>query len=67
MHVPSAEELAAIAVAYLVVSKREETPAAAEVPRWRLAGRLPELDDAQRARFIAKSASRWTAAGRLDG
>jgi len=68
MHVPSADELAAIAVAYLAVTQLEPTPspASAEVPRWRLAGRLPELDP-QLARFAARFASRWNAAGQLNG
>jgi hypothetical protein len=66
MRVPSAEELAAIAAAYTIVSRAEETAAPPEAPRWRLAGRLPRLD-APRARFAARSAARWNAAGRLDG
>jgi hypothetical protein len=69
MHVPSAEELAAIAVAYLAVTQREQTPAPAapvEASRWRLAGRLPDLD-APSARFAGRAASRWNVAGRLDG
>ena len=67
MRVPSAAELAAIAVAYTLVARRDDAPPApAEAPRWRIAGRLRSLD-AQRARFAARSASRWNAAGRLDG
>jgi hypothetical protein len=31
-----------------------------------LAGRLPDVDE-QRVRFAAAPASRWNAAGRLDG
>jgi hypothetical protein len=65
MHVPSADELAAIAAAYLVVTERDAPDERTEVPRWRLAARLPDLD-APRARFAARSASRWSAAGRLD-
>jgi hypothetical protein len=66
MHVPTADELAAIAAAYVAVTAAPETPAAPEASRWRLAGRLPEIDD-QDVRFAARSASRWNAAGRLDG
>ncbi|HEV2644621.1 MAG TPA: hypothetical protein VGT98_18045 [Candidatus Elarobacter sp.] len=66
MHVPTADELAAIAAVYVAVTSRAETPAQPEAPRWRLAGRLPEIDE-QRVRFAAASASRWNAAGRLDG
>ncbi|HEY0393775.1 MAG TPA: hypothetical protein VGD01_04705 [Candidatus Elarobacter sp.] len=64
--VPTAEELAAIAAAYLVLTAREAPAAPREVSRWALAGRLP-LNDGPRARFAARSASRWTIAGRLDG
>ena len=66
MRGPAEDELAAIAVAYLAVSRRAEPSAPAETSRWQLAGRLP-LSDVQRARFAARSASRWNAAGRLDG
>ena len=64
--VPSADELAAIAAAYAAVTANVEAPAQPETSRWRLAGRLPELDD-QDVRFAATAASRWNAAGRLDG
>jgi hypothetical protein len=64
--VPTADELAAIAAAYVAVTANAETPAQPETSRWRLAGRLPDVDD-QRARFAAAAASRWNAAGRLDG
>jgi hypothetical protein len=66
MHVPTEDELAAIAVAYLAVTRCDEPRVRAEASRWRLAGRLP-LGDAHPARFAARSASRWSAAGRLDG
>jgi hypothetical protein len=66
MHVPTEDELAAIAVAYLTVTRRDDLPARAEASRWSTAGRLP-LPDARRARVVARSASRWSAAGRLDG
>jgi len=66
MRVPTEDELAAITVAYLAVTRRSEEPAQAEASRWSLAGRLP-VADAQRARFATRSASRWKAAGRLDG
>jgi len=67
MCVPSADELAAIAAAYVAVATAADTAAQAQAPsRWRLAGRLPEVDE-QRVRFAATAASRWSAAGRLDG
>ncbi|MDB5071902.1 MAG: hypothetical protein JWM87_3013 [Candidatus Eremiobacteraeota bacterium] len=66
MRVPTDEELAAIAVAYLAVTRRDETAPRAEASRWALAGRLP-LRDVQHARFAARAGSRWNAAGRLDG
>ena len=65
MHVPTADELAAIAAAYVVVTAETDTPAAPRASRWSLAGRLPDVDD-ERVRFAAASASRWNAAGRLD-
>ncbi len=67
MRVPTAEELAAIAAAYLSISRAVAPSAqpAAAPSRWRLAGRLPVADAAQ-ARSAARSASRWTIAGRLD-
>ncbi len=67
MHVPSADELAAITAAYVAVTAISDTSAQMPAPsRWRLAGRLPEIDE-QRVRFAATAASRWNAAGRLDG
>jgi hypothetical protein len=66
MHVPTADELAAIAAAYVAVTASDDTPAQPAASRWRLAGRLPDVDD-ERVRFAARSASRWSAAGRLDG
>jgi hypothetical protein len=69
MRVPSADELAAIAAAYLVVSssgERDPARAGDAASRWSLAGRV-RLNDAPRARFAASAASRWTMAGRLDG
>ncbi|GAC1579906.1 MAG: hypothetical protein NVS3B7_14170 [Candidatus Elarobacter sp.] len=66
MHVPTADELAAIAVAYLALTRRDHAAPRTEASRWRLAGRLPALD-AERARLAAAGASRWTIAGRLDG
>jgi hypothetical protein len=62
---PSADELAAIAAAYLIVARAAQTAAAppAQPSRWSMAGRLAP---AGRARGAA-IASRWTAAGRLDG
>jgi hypothetical protein len=66
MRVPSAEELAAIAAAYTVLARAEAVPAPAERPRWRIAGRLRALGAAPDARFAARTASLWNAAGRLD-
>jgi hypothetical protein len=67
MHVPTADELAAIAAAYVAVTAvTDDTPAQARASRWSLAGRLPDVDD-QRVRFATTPASRWNAAGRLDG
>lgn len=67
LSVPSAEELAAIAVAYAAVANAEGPSAPAERPRWRIAGQLRALGDASDARFAARTASLWNAAGRLDG
>ena len=65
--VPSADELAAIAAAYVTVTAAADTPPQApSSSRWSLAGRLPDVDE-ERVRFAARSASRWNAAGRLDG
>jgi hypothetical protein len=66
MSVPADDELAAIALAYLAVTRRDGGSASAEPSRWRLAARLA-LNDVRGARFAARSASRWNAAGRLDG
>jgi len=67
MHVPSEDELAAIAAAYVAVTATAGTPPQALVPsRWSLSGRLPDVDG-EHVRFAAASASRWNAAGRLDG
>jgi hypothetical protein len=66
MHVPTAEELAAIAVAYLAVTRREEPPALREISPWRLAGRL-DSSDLRSVRGAVPSGSRWRMAGRLDG
>jgi hypothetical protein len=64
---PSADELAAITAAYLILTRREDAAEnVPDPPRWALAGRLP-VDDAPETRFAARSASRWAAAGRLDG
>jgi hypothetical protein len=67
MRVPSAEELAAIAAAYVVVAgatSDEGAPAAAG-SRWRLAGRL-SLADVSAARDAERAPSRWKFAGRVD-
>jgi hypothetical protein len=67
MRVPTAEELAAIAAAYLSLS-RAAAPGSqtmAERSRWRLSARLP-IADVEQARAVARGASRWSIAGRLD-
>jgi hypothetical protein len=66
MHVPTAEELAAIAVAYLAVTRSEETAAPSEALRWRLAGRIDGAE-VDRVRGVVPSGSRWRLAGRFDG
>ena len=62
------EELAAIAAAYLVADGASRTPAPRATRRagtW--PARLPRADDRARAGSQRASASRWNAAGRLDG
>ncbi|MBV8369159.1 MAG: hypothetical protein JO036_09595 [Candidatus Eremiobacteraeota bacterium] len=67
MHAPSADELAAIAVAYLAVTARNAPPPRVEASRWALAGRIGFEEPAE-ARFVSGgSRSRWNVAGRLDG
>jgi hypothetical protein len=66
MHVPTAEELAAIAVAYLAVSRGSEAPPARPSSPWRLAGRL-DSNDLPSVRGAVPSGSRWRMAGRFDG
>jgi hypothetical protein len=68
MRVPSEDELAAIAAAYVALTavSGADTSAPPLASRWSLAGRLPDVDD-EGVRFAAAAASRWTAAGRLDG
>jgi hypothetical protein len=66
MHVPSADELAAIAVAYLAVSVPGDKPAPAETSPWRLAARQGG-DGARTVREAIPSGSRWRMVGRLDG
>ena len=67
MRVPTAEELAAIAAAYLSLSRAAAPGAQAktEPSRWRLAGRVP-VEGAEQARALTRAASRWSVAGRLD-
>lgn len=62
---PSADELAAIAAAYLIVARaaRTATPPPVQPSRWALAARLP-LGERLRA---ARGRSNWAAAVRLDG
>jgi hypothetical protein len=66
MRVPTAEELAAIAAAYLVVTRTTDEPVAPAVPRWRLAARLPAAGP-DLVRGTARARSRWALAGRVDG
>ena len=47
MHVPTEEELAAIAVAYLAL-QREAAPAPAPISRWRLAARALPAEEPRR-------------------
>jgi hypothetical protein len=56
MHVPTEEELAAIAVAYLAL-QREAAPAHAPVSRWRVAARALSADEPRRRA--------WRNAGRV--
>jgi hypothetical protein len=67
MRAPTAEELAAIAAAYLSLSRAVDSEAQAKTApsRWRLAGRLP-IADAEQARSVERATSRWSIAGRLD-
>jgi hypothetical protein len=66
MHVPTPEELAAIAVAYLAVTGTGEVTPAPPSPPWRLAGRL-DSNDLRSVRGAVPSGSRWRMAGRFDG
>jgi hypothetical protein len=65
MRVPTAEELAAIAAAYLVATRGVVAPPPPATSRWALAGRLPAPDPA-RARPARRAGSRWASASRLD-
>ncbi|HEY0615199.1 MAG TPA: hypothetical protein VGC96_11180 [Candidatus Elarobacter sp.] len=64
--VPSADELAAIAAAYVRVIASDDARPPREPARWALAGRL-DVSGATEARAAAVSGSRWKIAGRLDG
>ncbi len=65
----SADELAAIAAAYLVYAQAsaETVPAMRLSSGWKFAARVETAEDVRVARFVAAAASRWSAAGRLDG
>ena len=64
---PTEDEMAAIAAAYAIVAARRAVDAPPpEASRWRLAGRMTATNS-DGIRFAARSASRWNAAGRLDG
>jgi hypothetical protein len=68
MHVPSEDELAAIAAAYVAVVSQGDDGNGAQLPRasrWALAGRLPLEHDT--ARVVASHGNRWNLAGRLSG
>lgn len=62
MHVPSAEELAAIAAAYIIVTEQPE-PLVRNVSRWALAGRIDT--DPEAIRGTGVGARRWETAARL--
>ncbi len=67
---PTADELAAIAAAYLLYLQRSagtaSPPQAAS--GWAFAARVePAAGDVRIARFLAAAPARWSAAGRLDG
>jgi len=62
MHVPTADELAAIAAAYLVVTERSEPPARS-LSRWALAGRIET--DPEAIRNGGAATRRWETAARL--
>ena len=64
MRVPTAEELAAIAAAYLVVT-RESAPTSEPSSRWKLAARLEAVG--ARTAALPVSEGRWKLAGRVDG
>ncbi|MEO7038966.1 MAG: hypothetical protein ABI186_02925 [Candidatus Elarobacter sp.] len=64
MHVPSAEELAAIAAAYVVATQQPHADPARGISRWSLAGRVDD-GDIDAARALAVRGSRWSIAGRL--
>jgi hypothetical protein len=67
MHVPTEDELAAIAAAYVAVVAQHENGNGAQPPsasRWALAGRLPLEHDG--ARVVASRRNRWNLAGRLS-
>jgi hypothetical protein len=66
MRVPTPEELAAIAAAYLVVTGTADGPAAPPVPRWRSAARMPAART-DLVRSAARVRSHWALAGRIDG
>ena len=66
MSSPTADELAAIAAAYLAVTKTAEPAPARDDARWRLAGRIRAIGDTPHARAAARAAARWTMAGRID-
>ena len=51
MHVPTEDELAAIAVAYLAVQREQTPPAPPPMSRWRLAARALTHDEPQRLRW----------------
>lgn len=65
MAAPSAEELAAIAAAYLAVARAATPAVPARASRWVLAARIPEL--AEDRVVLAARTTRWNAASRLDG
>ncbi len=58
MHVPSEDELAAIAAAYLILQREQSPPATPAVSRWRLAARALGREEPQQTSWRGASRSR---------
>ncbi|HEV3086761.1 MAG TPA: hypothetical protein VGX96_05995 [Candidatus Elarobacter sp.] len=61
MNAPTDDELAAIAAAYVIVTRAPRTPMQPEPSRWRLAARL-SLTDPDVVRPAARNRARWRTA-----